>query len=106
MDLDAAISESARSLGSCHLNPLTGAGAFTHRAPPMSGQGRNFAPLAAGVCLLPLLLLFCVLSPLKLMARRSHLPSDPAYLLEYMQDLAVESDSDGEFDGYLGPDDG
>ena len=40
------------------------------------------------------------------MARRSHLPSDPAFLLEYMQDLPVESDSDGEFDGYLEADDG
>ena len=39
------------------------------------------------------------------MARRSHLLSDSAYLLEYMQDLTVESDSDGEFDSYLGPDD-
>ena len=35
----------------------------------------------------------------EVMARRSHLPSDPAFLLEYMQDLPVESDSDGEFDG-------
>ena len=40
------------------------------------------------------------------MARRSRLPSDPAFLLEYMQDLPVESDSDGEFDGYLEADDG
>ena len=42
-----------------------------------------------------------LVSSLELMARCSHLPSDPAYLLEYTEeDLAVESDSDREFDSY------
>ena len=35
------------------------------------------------------------------MASSSHLPSDPAFLLEYMQDLPVESDSDREFESYI-----
>ena len=40
------------------------------------------------------------------MASSSHLPSDPALLLEYMQDLQVESNSDGEFESYLVQEDG
>ena len=40
------------------------------------------------------------------MASSSHLPSDPAFLLEYMQDLQVESNSDVELDGYLVQEDG
>ena len=33
------------------------------------------------------------------------LPSDPSFLLEYLEQLPYESDSDGdEFEGYLGPD--
>ena len=35
------------------------------------------------------------------MGSHSHLLSDPAFLLEYMQDLQVESDSDREFECYL-----
>ena len=35
------------------------------------------------------------------------LPSDTSFLLEYLEQLPYESDSDGdEFEGYLGPDDG
>ena len=40
------------------------------------------------------------------MASRSSLPSDPDVLLEYLHDLPDESDSEDEFDGYLGPEDG
>ena len=41
------------------------------------------------------------------MACRDTLPSDPSFLLEYLEQLPYESDSDGdEFEGYLGPDDG
>ena len=35
------------------------------------------------------------------------LHSDPSFLLEYLEQLPYESDSDGnEFEGHLGPDDG
>ena len=40
------------------------------------------------------------------MASRSKLPSDPTFLLEYMEELPNESGSEDEFDGYLGPEDG
>ena len=40
------------------------------------------------------------------MATRSTLPSDPEYLLDILDDLPDESDSDDEFDGYLEPDEG
>ena len=41
------------------------------------------------------------------MAHRDTLPSDPSFLLDYLEQLPYESDSDGdEFEGYLGPDDG
>ena len=41
------------------------------------------------------------------MACRDTLPSDTSFLLEYLEQLPYESDSDGdEFEGYLGPDDG
>ena len=40
------------------------------------------------------------------MASRSALPSDPDVLLEYLHDLPDESDSEDEFDGYLGPEEG
>ena len=40
-------------------------------------------------------------------ACRDTLPSDTLFLLEYLEQLPYESDSDGdEFKGYLGPDDG
>ena len=39
------------------------------------------------------------------MASRASLPSDPAFLLEYMDDLPSGSDSDEEFEGYLEPQD-
>ena len=40
-------------------------------------------------------------------ACRDTLPSDTSFLLEYLEQLPYESDSDGdEFEGYLGPDDG
>ena len=39
-------------------------------------------------------------------ACRDTLPSDISFLLEYLEQLPYESDSDGdEFEGYLGPDD-
>ena len=41
------------------------------------------------------------------MACSDTLPSDPSFLLMYLEQLQYESDSDGdEFEGYLGPDDG
>ena len=40
------------------------------------------------------------------MASSSHRPSDPAFILEYMQDLQVESNSNGEFVSYLVQEDG
>ena len=40
------------------------------------------------------------------MAARTKLPSDPSFILEYMQDMPSESDSDDDFEGYLGPEDG
>ena len=41
------------------------------------------------------------------MACRDTLPSDTSFLLEYLEQLPYESDSDGdEFEGYLDPDDG
>ena len=40
------------------------------------------------------------------MASRSTLPSDPTFLLEYIDELPNESDSDDDFDGYLEPEEG
>ena len=40
------------------------------------------------------------------MASCGTLPSDPDFLLDFMEDLPEESDSDEEFDGYLEPEDG
>ena len=40
------------------------------------------------------------------MASRAALPSDPEFLIDFMHDLPVDSDSDDEFDGYLEPEDG
>ena len=40
------------------------------------------------------------------MASRSSLLSDPDVLLEYLHNLPDESDSEDDFDGYLGPEDG
>ena len=40
------------------------------------------------------------------LASSSHLPSDPAFLLEYMQDLQVEPHSNREFESYLVQEDG
>ena len=41
------------------------------------------------------------------MACRDTLPSDPSFLLEYLEQLPYEWDrDDDEFEGYLGPDDG
>ena len=34
------------------------------------------------------------------------LPSDPSFILEYMEDMPSESDSDDDFEGYLEPEDG
>ena len=34
------------------------------------------------------------------------LPSDPEFLLEFIDHLPADADSDEEFDDYLGPDDG
>ena len=36
------------------------------------------------------------------MAHRDMLPSEPLFLLDYLEQLPYESDSD-EFEGYLGP---
>ena len=44
--------------------------------------------------------------PPNIMASRAMLPSDPAFLRQYMNDLPCESDSDDEFEGYLGAEDG
>ena len=39
------------------------------------------------------------------MAHRDTLPSDPSFLLDYLEQLPYDSDSEGdEFDGYLAPD--
>ena len=40
------------------------------------------------------------------MAPRTKIASDPAVLLEYMERLLCDSESDDDFDGYLGPEDG
>ena len=40
------------------------------------------------------------------MPSRSTLPSDPTFLLEYMDELPNELDSDDDFDGYLKPEEG
>ena len=40
------------------------------------------------------------------MASRAKISSDPAVLLEYMEGLSCDSESDDDFDGYLGPEDG
>ena len=40
------------------------------------------------------------------MASRTTLPSDPSFLLEYMEELPNESDSGYDFEGYLEPKDG
>ena len=44
---------------------------------------------------------------LSFMASRAKISSDPAVLLEYsMEVLSCDSDSDDDFDGYVGPEDG
>ena len=40
------------------------------------------------------------------MASCTTLSSDPEHLLKFMHDLPDESDSEDDFDGYLGPDEG
>jgi hypothetical protein len=40
------------------------------------------------------------------MASRTTLPSEPSFLLEYMEELPNESDSDYDFESYLEPEDG
>ena len=40
------------------------------------------------------------------MASRAKISSDPAVLLEYMEGLSCNSQSDDDFDGYLWPEDG
>ena len=40
------------------------------------------------------------------MASRAKLSYDPAVLLEYMEGLSCDSESDDDIDGYLGPGDG
>ena len=40
------------------------------------------------------------------MASRGKISSDPAVLLEYMEGLSCDFESDDDFDGYLGPEDG
>ena len=40
------------------------------------------------------------------MASRDYIPSNPKYLLEVLNNLPEESDSDSDFDGYLDPEDG
>ena len=40
------------------------------------------------------------------MASRAKISSDPAVLLEYMEGLSCDSESDDDFDGYRGPEDG
>ena len=43
---------------------------------------------------------------LSFMASRAKISSDPAVLLEYMEVLSCDSESDDDIDGYLGPEDG
>ena len=43
---------------------------------------------------------------LSFMASRAKISSDPAILLEYIEGLSCDSESDNDFDGYLGPEDG
>ena len=43
---------------------------------------------------------------LSFMASRAKISCEPAVLLEYMEGLSCDSESDDDFDGYLGPEDG
>ena len=43
---------------------------------------------------------------LSFMASQAQISSDPAVLLEYMEVLSCDPESDNDFDGYLGPEDG
>ena len=43
---------------------------------------------------------------LSFMASRGKISSDPAVLLEYMEGLSCDSESDDDFERYLGPEDG
>ena len=43
---------------------------------------------------------------LSFMASRAKISSDPAVLLEYVEGLSCDSESDDDFDGYLRPEDG
>ena len=43
---------------------------------------------------------------LSFMASRAKISSDPAVLLEYKEGLSCDSESNDNFDGYLGPEDG
>ena len=40
------------------------------------------------------------------MARGSQLPSDPAFLVKYVKELPIDSESDKELEGYLVAEDG
>ena len=43
---------------------------------------------------------------LSFMASRAKISCEPAVLLDYMEGLSCDSESDDDFDGYLGPEDG
>ena len=91
---------------------------YTPRAPLLSRRRRIYAPLVVAVLFTThtVTVLVCLsLRPphaFSLMLTSSttetstKLPSDPSSLLEYMQDMPSESDSDDDFEGYLGPEDG
>ena len=43
---------------------------------------------------------------LSFMASQAKISCEPAVLMEYMEGLLCDSESDNDFDGYLGPEDG
>ena len=69
----------------------------------------TFASATASYVLFSLRLLASSLSfeePMAARRTRSSLPSDPDFLLDYIDGLPDESDSDDDFEGYLDEDDG
>ena len=49
---------------------------------------------------------YSLCSLLSFMASHAKISCEPAVLLEYMEGLSCDSESDDDFDGYLGPEDG
>ena len=96
---------------------------FVTRVPQLSGRRHIFVTVAAvsllrfSPCAFVCPRISCFLGDPGVFVTRFHapismachdtLPYDPSFLLEYLEQLPYESDSDGnEFEGYLGPDDG